>query len=165
MMFLAVIYLLGLGCMGLYFSQRKYAEGLWILFLGYSTLISRRHAAIFLLVVTPLIAIQLSYWWNRFVEGQPKKAVARIFDEIWKSGFSIAPTLWLPVSALLIVVFNPVALPAKPATEIYPASIVERHRELLISSRVYTTEQWADYLYYTNYPSAIAKNGVPISES
>ena len=152
MMFFAVIFLLGLGCVGMFLAQGKYTEALWILFLGYSTLVSRRHGAIFLLVVTPMAGLLLSQWWRRFVDAQPKKATARIFDEIWTNGFKVEPTFWLPLFALLIVVFNPVPLPTKPASEIYPASLVERHRELLISSRVFTSEQWADYLYYTNYP-------------
>ncbi len=150
MMCLAAIYLLGLASAGLFAIQKKYPEALWILFLGYSTLISRRHGALFLIVVTPLVVLQVSKFWREFVAGQDRKSAAAILNGLW-GGASFAPTLWLPAFAVLIVLFTP-AIDGKPQSEIFPVDLTARNKALIESSRVYTTEQWADFLYYANYP-------------
>ena len=147
----AILFLLGMASIGLFLRQRKYTESLWILFLAYSTLVSRRHGAIFLLVVTPLVVIQLSALWNEYVAGKGKKSAAGILDSLWR-GVAFAPTVWLPIFALLIVIFNPIPIDGKPSSEIYPTSVVEHNRDLVQRSRIFTTEQWADFLYYINYP-------------
>ena len=151
MLCLAILFLLGLASAGLFAVQKKYPEALWIFFLGYSTLVSRRHGAIFLLVVTPMIAIQLSGLWRQYVSGKDKKSAAGILDSLWQ-GAAFTPTIWLPTFALLIVIFNPMPIDENPSAEFYPSAVVARNRDLVEQSRTFTTEQWADFLYYINYP-------------
>ena len=50
---------------------------------------------------------------------------------------------------MLIVLFTP-AIDGKPQPEIFPVDLTARNKARIESSRVYTTEQYADFLYYAN---------------
>ena len=59
-----LLLLAGLITSGFLFRRRLFAEGLWVLFLAHSSLISVRHAPLYATVAAPLIACEISEWWR-----------------------------------------------------------------------------------------------------
>ncbi|MEO7649936.1 MAG: hypothetical protein ABIZ80_05675, partial [Bryobacteraceae bacterium] len=83
---------------GMLLRRRRLVEVLWILFLGASSLYSARHVPLFALMAVPLIALELSDLWTRWMRSQSRKSVACVLDDVasqlqdkWQ-----ANSLWLP---------------------------------------------------------------------
>jgi hypothetical protein len=93
--------------------------------------------------------------WDRFVEGAPRQTIRRILDTLaaevsnsfrWTSA-------WPAVGVgALVLIGHPIQWPTDFPEFRFPTKIVERHRERLLSERVMTMDQWADYLIYRLYP-------------
>lgn len=133
--FLLLLFL-ALGCAGLLAARGRWVDALLIAFFGYCALKSVRHTTIFMVVLVPLIAVELS----RFV-----KLDLPEFD------FRRA-TPWAAVFALAVALWPGAAWPKLFPSDLFPVALVEKHAERLRSSRVFTSDQWADYLIYRNYP-------------
>ena len=58
-----VLLFAGLASISSLVRKKNLVDPLWILFLAYCSLTSVRHATIFMLVATPIIAVELSEWW------------------------------------------------------------------------------------------------------
>jgi hypothetical protein len=143
-----------LGLAGRLMHRRRISDLLWVLFLAYSSLISARHITVFVLVVTPIIAVELSILWQRAVDGSTRTSVVRVLDDI--SGTFASQTartsIWPAAFALGLALAPNIAWPADFPSDLFPTEVVARHREALATARVFTTDQWSDYLIYTNYP-------------
>ncbi len=151
--FMAALFV-GLGVAALYLSRRRVVEPLWIVFFGYCALVSVRHTPLFLIVVAPLIASELTIWWSRWTVGLPPSSVARILDGIaGRFGANAGrTTLLVPASIALLCVAGGLAWPTDLPGEVFPSAVASRQADLIARSRVYTSDQWADYLIYENYP-------------
>jgi len=136
-------------------ARRKIVEALWILVWAHQALGSVRHVTIYVTVTAPLVALELSYWWTQWVAPAGRRAVRRILDEMARDaapGFrrtSLWPAL---VVAALVVVEEPIRWPKDFPEERFPVALVERHAGEIAGLRVFTDDQWADYLIYRFYP-------------
>lgn len=148
-----IVLFLALGVGGLLLMRRQITEVLWIAFFAYCSLSAVRHVPLFLIVVTPIVAVELSSWWSAWVARLPKNSAARILDDIGAPlvASSQHVSLWLP-AAVIVLFLTCGTWPTEFPHEIFPAKIVSHHADLIASSRVYTSDQWADYLLYRNYP-------------
>jgi hypothetical protein len=151
--------LLGLIVAGAQFRQRKIVEGLWIVFWAHMALGSVRHAPLFIAVTAPILAGQLSDWWNRWTGHVKPSSLPGIFNLMAADGLkgfrrtSAWPAAAVVVLALLGPPFNSIQKikwPQDFPELIFPAKIVRAHSDLILQSRVLTTDQWADYLIYVN---------------
>ena len=72
--------LLGLIVAGAQFRRFKVVEGLWIVVWAHMALGSVRHAPIFITVTAPILAGQLSDWWNAFSARFKKSSLPGILN-------------------------------------------------------------------------------------
>lgn len=146
--------LAGLALCGLFLSQRRTVEPLLILGLAYASLTSVRHSTVFVVIVSPLIAAELSRYWRSWVDRQPRNSAARILDALStekRPAFSRS-SVWMLAGLAAIFFFAPDGQwPSGFDRDLFPVEIATKHPELA-TARVFTTEQWADYLLLRNYP-------------
>ncbi len=123
---------------GTLLKRRKYTEVLWILFFSYCALTSVRHVTIWVVALTPLLAEEIS----RVIPSAHRLMAFEMESITWWPGLLVA----------ILAAWPGVPYPRQFPDELFPVAMVEKHRDLLISRRVFTTDQWADYLIYRNYP-------------
>lgn len=135
--------------------KRNWAHCLWILFWAHQSLVSVRHATVFVSVATPVIAVELTALWRQWATGASKKSVLGIFDSL---AADMAPnfrwtSLW-PVGFLAALLFVDVGSkwPGDFPTLRFPVKTINAHAAKLRGQRVFTTDEWADYLLYRFYP-------------
>ena len=127
----------------------------WILFLGYCALVSIRHVTIFALVAAPIVAVELSEWWGNAAARQSRASLFGILDDMARQltakllGTSLFIPLVIAGLALAPGLHWPTAFPEGGGI---PIKMIDAHLDLLADSRVFTTDQIADYLIFRNYP-------------
>jgi hypothetical protein len=137
-------------------TSRDFAAMLWVAYWAHQSLTSVRHATIYVLVAAPFIATVLSEWVATWVERQPRKSVAAILSSI---GNDLAPkfrhvSVWVVVflAVLPFVDSERMKWPTDFPKEKFPIALMHQHKQLLTERRVFTTDQWGDYLIYQSYP-------------
>jgi hypothetical protein len=134
--FMALLFL-GLGAASLLLRRGRYTEVLWILFFSYCSLVSVRHTTIFMAAVVPIIAEEATGMW-------PDLARVGRLDmrrlSVWAAAFVVGLASW-----------NGGSWPKQFPSDLFPVEMVERNRARLEAARVFSTDQWADYLIYRNY--------------
>jgi hypothetical protein len=128
----------GLAVAGTLLARKKYVEVLWLAFLSYCALVSVRHTTVWVVVLIPIVAEELARWWpstHRMIAFELRSMTA------W-------PAIAVATIAMLPVVEWPTQFPK----DLFPVAMEARHRELLKTARVFTTDQWADYLIWQNFP-------------
>lgn len=147
---------LGIVCAGYLLKRRKVVEAAWILFWGHQALGSARHVPIFAIVAAPVVACELTGLWNQWTASSSRRSLAGILSALARdsaAGFRRS-SIWAPVLAIVFIVLNPAAKwPLDFPSQRFPVSMVSRHAGQLNSGRVFTSDQWADYLIYRFYPT------------
>jgi hypothetical protein len=144
----------GIAVAGALISRRKFVDALPIFGFAYASLISVRHSTVFVIIAAPVIARELSAAWQAWVAPQSKTSAARILDDLSRQrADSLSRTsVWALAALAAIFLWSPASLwPTDFDSETFPVAMAARHAELT-TSRAFTTEQWADYLLYRNYP-------------
>jgi hypothetical protein len=138
-----------------YARRRRWPEVLMILFWAHMALGSLRHIPIYSIAAGPWIASEITRWWNQIVAAKPKYSVWTILDtiagDLRRNCLRFSPWIAVPV-ILLVLIDQPVRWPLDFPKEKFPVALAARNRNLLSESRVFTSDQWADYLIYHNYP-------------
>lgn len=153
LLYMAVLFL-ALGVCGLLLMRRRITSALYIVFFGYASLSAVRHVPLFLIVVAPIVGEELTYWWDRWAETQPRKSAASVLNEI-AAGLTqgaCRTSLWMPAGIVLLFLASGLAWPTSFPAEILPVKIIDHHRDFLAQARIFTSDQWADLLIYMNYP-------------
>jgi hypothetical protein len=143
----------GLAVAGLLLTKRRYTQTLLLVAFGYLALTSIRHIPIYAIVAVPVIVWELSSRWSEWVRHQPPKSTAAILD-----GMSLAArertlpiSIWSVAALSAILIFSAQSSwPKDFPIDRFPTAIVARRSASLASSRVFTTDQWADYLMFKN---------------
>jgi hypothetical protein len=151
--------LLGLIVAGAQIRQWRIVEGLWIVFWAHMSLGSVRHAPLFIAVTAPIIAAQLSDWWRRWtghVKPGSLPGILNLMAADALKGFR-RTSVWPAAAVVVVALMGPpftsikaIKWPQDFPDVIFPAQMVHAHRDLILQSRVLTTDQWADYLIYVN---------------
>ena len=156
MMQFELLLFLGLLVAATMIRRKRITEALWIIGFGHMALTSVRHVTVYAAVVTPYLAQELSVWWRLSSAGAKRNSLAGIWRQIdtdLTPSFS-RTSVWLPIllgCALLL----PTSIghwPADYPKEMFPTGMIARHNSLIAHSRPLTTDQWADYLIFKNYP-------------
>ena len=146
--------LAGLALCGLYLSRRRFVEPLLLAGTAYASLTAIRHSTIFVVLAAPMIATALSHYWQAWVASQPRASAARILDGLSsekRAAFSRS-SVWLVAGLATIFLWSPPdQWPTGFDKEMFPVELASRHPELA-TARLFTPDQWADYLLYANYP-------------
>jgi hypothetical protein len=147
---------LGIVCAGFLLARRKVVEALWILFWGHQALGSARHVPIFAIVAAPVIACELTRLWDTWSASSSRRSLPGILSALARdsaAGFRRS-SIWAPLAAVALIAFNPAGKwPRDFPEQRFPVSMVSRHAEKLKNGRVFTSDQWADYLIYRSYPT------------
>ena len=133
----------------------RWTEALMIVFWAHMALGSVRHVPIFVVVATPILAAEATRWWQAAIERVPKASVWRIFESLSRdlaAGFRRSSAWTLAAIAALVILDQPLKWPHDFPAEKFPVKLVDRHGPELARSRVFTLDQWADYLIYRSWP-------------
>lgn len=145
----------GLVLAGGLLARRQFADALLVLFWAHAALESVRHVPVYVVVASPLWAAEASRLWKRWAERRPARSTARVLEAVARDaaeGFR-RTSLWLPVAlAALALPFFPMRWPRDFPEEKFPTALVGRQAALLAGARVFTSDQWGDYLIYRFYP-------------
>lgn len=145
--------LVGLMVAGALFKRRCVVEGLWILFFAHMSLGSVRHVPVFVTVAAPIIAAELSGWWRMWSAAAKKGSVTGIVNQMavdQAPGFRRTSAWPAMVVVALMLIGPPIPWPKDFPPEIFPVKMVHAHAAEIFGARALTTDQWADFLIYTN---------------
>ncbi|MCL4841065.1 MAG: hypothetical protein KJZ79_04470 [Bryobacteraceae bacterium] len=145
----------GILASALLLRRRRVAEPLLILFWAHQSLVSARHALLFAIVVLPVLADLLMEAWNAWTRSAHRKSIPGILNSLaWDCQPALRRTS-LSVAVIVLGVlapFVPAPWPDNFPTEKFPVAIAEQYRDLLVSKRTFTNDDWADFLLFANYP-------------
>jgi len=187
MMQFEALMLVGLMAALALFQRRRVVEGLWIVYWAHMALASARHVPVFVTVAAPVVACEISRWWAGWTAGAGKASLVGIVNQIAAdalAGFR-RTSVWPAVAVLALVLIggpsessnngslNDGPAPAHNALTagltirwpqdfpdlLFPTKMVHDHASLIFASRVLTTDQWGDYLIYTNPKGKVFVDG------
>ena len=134
-------------------ARAEWHSVFWLLFFGAGSLVSARHVPIFIIIALPPIALELTRLLNSWAEAAGPKSTAEVLREIADKATSrLQPVgTWsfglLGVAALLAGTW-----PTDLSAKFFPNKLVHKHADAIAASRVFTSDQWGDYLLWVNYP-------------
>jgi hypothetical protein len=157
--------LMGMAAAAWNLYQKRFTQAFLILGCGHLALYSVRNMPIFLIVAAPVVAAAVHEWLLRLsganVAGWLKRAAAAMEALGAEIGATDRiPRLHLASAAGLVIVTAIFFAPAPPAkfraeydSNNYPAAALRVLREPGSAKRVFTDDEWGDYLIYRLYPS------------
>ncbi len=141
---------------GVLLMRKNVVEAIWILAWAHFSLGSARHIPIFVVFAGPLIATELTRWWQEQAARAKRNSVIAILEQFSSdisAGFRRS-SLW-PVAFVVFLLLSGPPLMRWPAdfpdTE-FPTELIRRNAEKISSARVFAEDEWADYLIYHYYP-------------
>lgn len=150
-----ILLLAGLISIPMMLRRRLVTESLWLLFWAQQSLGSVRHITVFVAVAAPVAGTELSRIWATWVRhGGPRSIRSALegFAADLKAGCSRS-TVWpAAIIAIVLVADIPLGWPADFPPHRFPIAEITRHAAFLQSHRVYTSDEWADYLVFRNWP-------------
>jgi hypothetical protein len=145
--------MIGLIAAGGLVRRKSIVEALWIVFFAHMALASVRHVPVYVTVVGPAVAYEVAGWWKAWSRGAVKQSLPAIFNQLaadWAPAFRRTSIWPCAVVVGLTLTGAPIRWP-KDFPEIdFPTQLVHDHAAEILSSRVLTTDQWADYLIYVD---------------
>ena len=148
-----VVLLTGLLAVAGLLRRKRIVEALWIVVFAHMALISARHVPLYATVAGPIVAYEMSGWWRDWSRGAGEKSIRAACNHIASdaaAGFR-RMSLWpFAVVGALIAIGSPIPWPTDFPAKTFPTQLVHEHAAQILESRVLTTDQWGDYLIYTN---------------
>ncbi len=144
-------------------SRRRFIEPLLLAVWAHGALLANRNIAIFAMLGTPVLAAVVQEWVDRLPEwnlpGWLSRMAARFNRLAARTAETEAAARWhtVPVAVMLLVVaviwspHPPKKFRAEFDPERFPVKAVAALR-LDTSNRIFTHDQWGDYLIWTLYP-------------
>jgi len=155
MMQYEIIMLASCAAAGASLLRGRFVAPLLIAFWAHSSLVSQRHITLFVAIAVPFLADELQRLWNHWALRARKNSTAGILQGLAMEahpGISRS-SLWAVIPFVLIALqVIPIPWRTDFPSERFPVKMIARNEGLLVSSRVYTEDQWADYLIYRYSP-------------
>ena len=136
-------------------SQKQIGAALLILAWAHASLTSMRHIPIYGLVCAPLLGREVTGLWDRWARSAKPGSARAILGALANDHTPGLRRLsvWTPITVVLLITLPlgwkwPVDFPEGR----YPAAILGKNAELISTSRIFTTDSWADYLTFHFYP-------------
>jgi hypothetical protein len=145
----------GFAAAGFLLRNQRVADALLILVWAHAALVSVRHIPVFAIVSLPLWVPDASAWWARAAASRPLRSVARIAQRLASDSAPAAgrTSLWAPLILLALAAAPTQATWPSDFPEVkFPVRIAGRHAARLAGARVFTSDQWGDYLIYRFHP-------------
>ncbi len=145
----------GLGLVSALLQRKDYSSTLVIVAMAYASLTSVRHSTVYVVAAAPVIGRELTRVLDSIVARASKNSILGILGDLSRERRSALNSMSvLPAAALIaLFVFSPAAAwPKGFDPTLFPVNLASKHAAALSTSRVFTAEQWADYLLFTNYP-------------
>ncbi len=157
-----VLMLAGIMVAGSLLRRRQVVEALWILFFAHMSLSSVRHVPVFVTIAAPVIAWELGSWWLAATADAKKSSLPGILNQMAADsmqGFR-RTSLWpFAVVAALALINAPIPWPKDFPDIGFPVKITHTYQKEILASRVFTTDQWGDYLIYTDPRTKVFVDG------
>jgi hypothetical protein len=150
-----VLLFVGLIAAGMMLRRRRIADALIVLAWAHAALISVRHVPVFVAVAVPIVAAEASRWWAEWTRGASPRSVPGIFDALASDvGKGFARSSVWPVAVVVALVFvnQPIRWPRDFPAAKFPVALIAKHEARLAGARVFTSDQWGDYLLYRFHP-------------
>jgi hypothetical protein len=148
------VLILGIACAGFLASRKRFVETLWILYFAHSALTSARHIPLFLIIASPAIAGEATRWWNAAFEAAPRNSIRHIFHSLAADvavGFR-RTTVWIVIAAVPLTAITAVKHWPTDFARTFPSKMVSAHESRIVGSRLFTSDQWGDYILYRLWP-------------
>lgn len=132
----------------------RLGEAVLVVGWAHAALVSVRNVPVFAVVVAPILAAQASRSWTGWARDRPACSVVSILDRVG-AGFASSArytSLW-PAALLLVLAILPGHWPRDFPENKFPVGLVGRHQDAIAGARVFTSDQWGDYLLYRFGPS------------
>ena len=150
-----LLLLAGVAAAAMALARRDVAVGVTVLLMAHMALTSARHIPLFVAVAGPAIAVELTRFWKNVLGWQPRSSIAGIVDQLAVDVTEKLRRVSVLVPAslvVLLVVPLGIAWPTDFASELFPIRLAASQAEVLKSNRLFTTDQWADYLIFHDWP-------------
>jgi hypothetical protein len=138
-----------------FFRARQWTECLWIGAFAYLSLKSARHIPLFLVVTLPLTGVALIQAWNKFAAKASRSSSLGVIAELAeRTTDRLKPlSVWALAGIGAFLFFTSTeSWPRDLSAKFFPTAMVRSHAEELATARVFTSDQWGDYLLWVNYP-------------
>lgn len=138
-----------------HFARKEWTECMWILFFSAGSLVSARHIPLFVVIALPLVGLALNEEWIRFTSGKKRSSLPGVLRDISeKANGNLQPvSLWTAAFIVAVALFsNSKNWPTDLSKKFFPVAVAHDFAPELASRRVFTTDQWGDYLLWTGYP-------------
>ncbi len=132
--------------------KRRFADALLLAAWAHAALVSARHVPLFAVVAAPLIASEASELWRGVRHGARSVlgSIRQVGEDMRRAcGVSLMPAACI---GALAVIGAPMRWPADFPDVKFPVALASRNADRLAGARVFTTDQWGDYLLYRFYP-------------
>lgn len=145
----------GIAAAALALARRDFVAALGVAVFAHLSLTSARHIPLFAVMAAPVIAVELTRLWDRLTAARPRTSVAGILHQL---AADTTPKLRrlgvLPAVAVAALFFVPLGMawPSDFPRELFPVQLVRANAPLLESERLFTTDQWGDYLIFHYWP-------------
>jgi len=152
---LEIILLASLVISGIQLRSRRFIQPFLLLFWVHASITSVRHSPILAIIALPVIAAGVASGWDSMMGRFRKSSLPGILHAVGldMQRSIVRPTLWSAVPMLVLATpLLPLQWPADFPDELFPVTFVERHQSIVDQARLLTTDEWADYLLYRNYP-------------
>ncbi len=162
MMQFEVLLFSGLIAAGMLLRRRRIAEGLWILFFAYLSLSSVRHVPVFVAINIPIVASEISGWWQSWTAQASKNSLPGILNQMAAdsaAGFRRTSAWPFALIVALALINQPIKWPKDFPKELFPTGIIHAHENELLHAKLLTTDQWADYLIYLHPEQKVFVDG------
>ncbi len=140
---------------GVMIARRQFVAPLWILFWAHASLQSARHIPLFVGVAMPFVAAELQRLWHWWASRAGRRSAPAMLGDLAQEAaphlrrMSVLPAVLLLLVMLRLVPFA--YFPDFPEVR-FPTRMVARHAPELAGRRIFTQDQWADYLIYREWP-------------
>ena len=155
MLLFEILLLAGMAVSGWLISRRRFVEPLLLVFWAHSALGSARHLTLYCAAAVPVIAAALAELWDMWTRKASRNSTPAILADMARSA---QPSLsrisvWaiLPLVAIAFI-GQPLRWPQDFPAEIFPVEMIDQNVNSVKGLRVFTTDQWADYLLFRFYP-------------
>jgi hypothetical protein len=129
------------------------ADALVVIFWAHMALAAVRHVPLFAIVSAPLVAVEISRLWEG-CRGSAKS----VGGILWTVGADLSESfgrlsLWAPALVVGVMLLTPGdRWPRDFPASSFPSALTHEESSRLTAARVFTSDQWGDYLIYHGWP-------------
>ena len=148
----------GLALVPVFFTRRRFAEMLLVLFWAHAALVSARHVPLYVMIAAPFCAAEASRLWSAWSLRFEPASIGGVLRDCLRdfSTGTARSSIWVPVVMISLAVW-PWDSPQDFPDNKFPVTALRRNAGAIAPGgggrRILTSDQWGDYLIYRLYPN------------